>query len=355
MFEKVIKSDHIFITPIYEDTDISTAIFDDHVMPPDTKFTVFSENKYEIISKDPINNADRMIRALPQDPLPEEIARALFFSYFSPHTISKLLFSNVYPQTLLKEYFKAPVLDFQPLIKVIKILFARIAIPYNLDQLQRLFITIGTVVHELKILPFIDLYSTVHLIASLVFHSYKIKVTFQDTFDDFMKTLKYYKEMNEIPEQYLRKIYTEIFKEQLPLFFSFSHPFFTPDLSIRSVVSVPSFGRWFSKGVYAELKNSVLQFYKDEKKGSPLGGITLSNILFITPVPGKKNFTMTIVTNDLQPTGYVMHSGKPKFVHNPIIIEVPTQNDIEVWRSSVMHSSFYKMFTNMMQLAQWKH
>ena len=297
-------------------------------------------------------NLDLFIKIKPSSP--DQFAKYLYFSPYSPQIIYILLKKkDLFNIKFLFYYFSSPKIEYIPFNNFLECFFSRIAIPSSKEEIIILFESIGSVFETYShVLP-MGSYSFTHTIVCFFYYFY-MKLINQPLDDQkFSKILKSHNSSKFISKQLLSKLISIKNECNFSLFFTFSHPNYSPNLEKNGYLTatIGLFGT--NKKVFVIIEQFSLKMYKDDSKKVEIGGIPLLNINFLYLENTKYSFT--IQSDDNIPVGYVLQGGKP-IIQDPgkLILIVDSLEELESWRSSIMHVSFLKTMNNLTIMPPWK-
>lgn len=316
-------------------------------------FPIPKVNKTDLVRYNlyPIQSYPEIIAPIGFDPSPNAIASLLFFSKISPHSISQIIFlSEKLPLAFLYSFFSAPIIEYMEFLKALKVLFSRIALPISKKFLIEIFKYAGRVMHDNGFLSEVSEEATIAIIIVCIFFSSMRLARSNINFVFFSEKCKQLADLTRLKPLTLERMYKELDQCPLPLFFTFSDPRFPPDCEKQGILFVKSGVMRLMKKRYFTIKKDLLIFAPAEDPDDFIGGVELDDIQFIAPAPKDKNqLSFMICGTKDQPIVFDIVKGKRMQTEKlSLTVYACSQEDLESWRSSIMHYSFRKVLSDIL-------
>ena len=299
-------------------------------------------------NSDPVNCFIEIVQRPGMSVIPPAVANLLFFENFTPHALAKVLFNSALVQRrFLRSFFRAPSLEFFDFVDALRILVSRIAFPNDRNDLISVLTALGAALHANGVLEGYSCRAVTFLASVCLYHSLMIddsnrRATFLDM---CMKCA----EVKAIPKERLHRILDDLESSHLETSFTFSDPRYPPRYDYEGSFVVK--GKRKKKKLNGVIHHDSLMLYDKQKQVR--GGIPLMNIVFVHPLKDDPlAFRIDNANNDN--VGFTVKRGKSiPSGSSSMPLGVESIDEVEKWRSALMHVAFKKVLGSMLLVPQW--
>ena len=157
-------------------------------------------------------------------------------------------------------------------------------------------------------------------------------------------------DMTRLKPLTLERLYKELEECPIPLYFTFADPRYPPDFEKDGILFVKSGVMRLMKRRYFAIKKNLLFFAPAEDPDNFIGGVELDGIQLIIPAPKDKNpLSFMICSEKEQPIVFDIVKGKRiQTEKTSLVFYTNSIEDIESWRSSIMHYSFRRTLSDIL-------
>ena len=322
---------------------------EDFLIPVDFPIPKISVKDLIKFNLHPIKYYSQIVSPLGSDPSPSAIANLLFFSQISPHAISQILFlSGKLKYSFLYSFFAAPITEYMDFLKALKILFSRIALPLEKDILLEIFKYSGKVLYSNGFFINTNEKVVIAIVMMCIFFSSMRAANASIPFIYFSEKCHQLADLSKLKPLTLERIYKELDESPIPLLFTFADTRYPPFFNKSGILMIKQGVMKLMKKRFFIIKQDALLYSNPETPNDFIGGIELDDVKIIIPAPKEKNpLSFMLINENDKSIHFEISKGKKNLTEKTsITLYTNTIEDLESWRSSILHYTFRKTLSN---------